>query len=137
MNLREELTAIYERRGELTPAIALEESTPVGAPMHDQFTWDNNKAGHEYRLIEAHRLIQSVRVQHVSSNGPVTVRAFLAMPRPHTPQPTYEPVGVVMADPIKREVVLRAMRREWETLQARYGDLVEFSEMVLSSLVPA
>jgi hypothetical protein len=135
MSLRDQLEQVYQARGELTPQALVDTARPKMHPLHDRFEWNDKVASEAYRRDQAHRLIQSVRVAFISSDRPKDVRAFVAIPRPESAQPSYERVEDVLADPVKKQIVLNQMEREWRTMQARYGDLVEFSELVLNSLV--
>jgi len=46
----------------VTASRLLELSEPEDAPSHDAFTWDNDIAGHEYRLIQARTWIRKIEV---------------------------------------------------------------------------
>lgn len=132
-NLRDQLETIYRDRGELTPELLVDVARPKDHPLHDRFEWDNRIAGEAYRRDQAHRLITSVRIKYISSDRPKDVRAFVAVPRPNSTQPSYEPTEEVLIDDFKRNVLLQQMEREWRTMQARYGDFIEFTEMVRAS----
>lgn len=60
--IRAELSAIYERSGSVTPEEVVKEATPDDAPLHGQFEWNNDKAAHKYRLVQARTMIRSVGV---------------------------------------------------------------------------
>lgn len=130
MSLRDQLEAIRSEHGYLDPEVVVDVARDEEHPLHDRFEWDDSVAGEAYRRDQAHRLIQSVRVKYVTDDRPKDVRAFLAVPRADSPRPTYEPVESVMQDDFQRRLVLTQMEREWQTLRSRYGDLVEFGEMV-------
>ena len=139
MSVREHLLAIREANGgQLTPEAVVEAARPKTHPLHsrvfDRAPKDAAEAWYRHR---AHELIQSVRVRYIANDRPRDVRAFLAVPRPELPQPVYEPTEDVMTDDLARQIVLQNMEREWRTLQARYGDLVEFGEMIRASLSAA
>lgn len=133
-SLRDQLEQIREQHGYLDPALVVEVATPKTHPLHDRFEWDNKAAGDAWRQEQAHRLIQSVRVTYMAGDRPKDVRAYLAVPRPESRQPTYEPTAEAMRDEFTRKIVLTQMEREWRSLQARYGDLVEFADLVAASL---
>lgn len=134
--LRDELQAIYDRVGSLTPAVVVDEARPKNHPLHSRFEWDNAVAGHRYRLIQAHELIQSVKVSYTDRKGAhVDVRAFHAVKNESGYE--YKPVDEVTSDPVLTEIVRRDMEREWRQLKARYDRFKEFSEMVLQDLNPA
>jgi hypothetical protein len=135
-DLREELQAIYDRRGQLTPALVVEEARPLQHPLHDRFEWDDAKAGEEWRRSQAHRMIQSVRITyaHNAATGePQVVRAWHAVSTPagHI----YEPADRVARDPLLVELVKRDMERDWVALRARYEQFDEFWRMI-SAEVP-
>ncbi len=44
-----EMERIRAARGDLTPALVVEESEAEDAPLHKCFEWDNGKAGDLYR----------------------------------------------------------------------------------------
>lgn len=133
-DLRGELQAIYDKRGELTPKLAVaaarsdQETYPV---LHARLPWDDAVAAERYREQVAHELIRSVRIvyKEATEDRPEqTVRAWHAV---RTGSGfIYEPAEKVAADPIMSAIVLAEMRREWETLRARYGHFEEFLEMV-------
>lgn len=49
--------------GTLTPEMVVRAAESVDSPLHDQFQWDDAKAGAAYRLDQARTLIRSVRVE--------------------------------------------------------------------------
>lgn len=136
-NLRDHLDSIYRSKGVLTPQVVVDEARPEDHPLHDRFEWDDEVAGERFRRDQAHRMIQSVRVAYTTSDRPKDVRAWVPISRPESPQPSYEPIEDVVLDDIKRTVLLQQMEREWKAMQSRYGDLVEFAELVRRSLVAA
>lgn len=136
MTLREELEAIRDKHGYLDPEIVLTEASAKNHPLHGRFEWDDKIAGSAWRREQAHQLIRSVRIKYAAPDGrPKDTRAFLAVPRSDPPRPEYVPVENVMRDDFSRRIVLLQMEREWRTLQARYGDLVEFGDLVRATLV--
>jgi hypothetical protein len=44
----------------LTPANVLKEAKKKGSALHSDFEWDNEKAAHEYRLVQARQMIRAV-----------------------------------------------------------------------------
>lgn len=130
--LRDQLEAIRAANGALTPQILLEEARPKSHPLHNRFEWDNRIAAEGYRLEQAHRLIQSVRVTF-TTDRPKNTRYYGAI-KGETLEHVYEPVDEIALDPFKRQILLQQAEREWKSMQARYGDLEEFVEMVRSSL---
>ena len=129
--LRDELTAIYQQRGILTPELVVDESRAPDAPLHDRFEWDDAIAGEAYRRDQAHRMIQSVKLEVVythSDGNPIRVRAFQAL---RTEQGNiFKPTDEVVQDPFLAKLALQSMEREWRALKARYDGFSEFYAMV-------
>lgn len=63
--------------GRDTPEDIVEAATPVTSPLHGYFEWDNDIAGHQYRLDQARRLIARVKVTTKVGNDTVKVRAVV------------------------------------------------------------
>ncbi len=53
---------IYNDMGEVRPSELIERAKPKESPAHEAFEWDNKKAGHEYRLIQARQWIRKVEI---------------------------------------------------------------------------
>lgn len=138
MSLRDQLQTIYDAHGRLTPDLIVETARPVDHPLHARvFDRPPNQAAEAWYRSRAHELIQSCRITYRSSdNQPRDVRAFQAL-RGEDPDNggfQYEPVEDIIADPFKRELLMREMEREWRALKSRYDRLAEFVDMVLSDM---
>lgn len=134
MSLRDQLLQVRAQSGYLTPQVVVDAARPKNHPLHDRFEWNNSVAGEAWRRHQAHELIRSVRIEYTKGEQPKDVRAFVALPREDSLQPTYEPTEAAMADPVQKQLILQQMEREWRTFKARYEDLVEFAEMIISDL---
>lgn len=78
-SLREELERIErENGGHLTPGIVVQAAKPKASPLHNQFEWDNRKAGEKYRLWQARKLIKIIPIRRDDTDEPqVLVPAFM------------------------------------------------------------
>lgn len=56
----EELASIYIDKGELTAEGVIESAENGDSALHDEFVWDDNEAGHKYRLQQARTLIRFI-----------------------------------------------------------------------------
>ena len=56
------LQELYDKHGYTEAAALVDAATPKDSPAHAAFEWDNKKAGHEYRLIQARTWIRRVTV---------------------------------------------------------------------------
>jgi hypothetical protein len=131
MSLRDQLQAIYNERGKLTPAIVVDEARDETHPLHNRFEWDDAVAGESWRRQQAHELIRSVRVVYREAdekNPEKSVRGFHAVRSEK--EHVYEPVQKVAEDEFTRQLVLKDMEREWRALRRRYEQFAEFIEMV-------
>lgn len=132
--LREQLQAIYDRNDALTSELVVEEASKPDHPLHSRFNWDNEEAGHQWRLHQAGELIRSVKISFKPSEDEEerTVRVFHAI-RTNTGH-SYEPIEKVVANPVAQEILLRDMEREWRQMFARYKNLEAFAAMVQKDL---
>lgn len=131
MSLRDQLSDIHQRYGQLTPQIVVDEARPKSHPLHGRFEWDDRVGGEAYRRIQAQELIRSVRVvyQPATDVDPEkSVRAFQAVKSAEGF--VYEPSEKVAADPFLSQLVLNDMERDWKALKRRYETFAEFWQMV-------
>ena len=134
-SLRDELQAIYDEHGRLTPGLLVKVARPKNHPLHDRvFDQTQKNAAQCWYQYRAHELITSVKITYRSSDGKAakTLRGFLAL-RSEDPENggyTYEPAERVAHDPFQRALVLRDMEREWQQLRSRYEVFAEFVDMV-------
>jgi hypothetical protein len=130
MSLRDELLAIREEFGLLTPENVVRAAEHPEHPLHNRFTWDNTEAAAKWRLAEAANLIRSVKIRFVRPSGESgKVRAFTRDPAAERPS-VYDETEVVLENPVAREVILQQMRREWATFKSRYHMMNEFIDLL-------
>ena len=135
MSLRDQLQAVYDEHGRLTPAAVVDTARPADHPLHGRFEWDNAVAGDAYRLDQARRLIRSVRVVYREADekeSARTVRAFHAI-RDEEGM-AYRPVEEIVENQIATKILLQDMQREWLQLKRRYGMFEEFLQLIRSDL---
>lgn len=61
--IRAEITGIYKKNGSVTPEAVLEKARGENTALHSAFEWDNEKAGHLYRLVQARTLIRRIGIE--------------------------------------------------------------------------
>lgn len=130
-SLKDLLTGIYVDRGTLDGETVVNEAQAPEHPLHHRFEWDDRVAGHKYRVQQAEQMIRSVKIETAppsANDGPHYVRAFVSNRQSgNEAQPNgYQPVEEVVADPLRRRMLLRALKRQVDELQRRYGHLEEF-----------
>lgn len=135
-SLRDSLQAIYDQRGALTPRLVVDEARNEEHPLHSRFEWDDAVAGEKYRLDQAQRLIQVVKLSFTDGKGKEqSVRAYQSVRREDGH--TYVPSEEVVADPFLLQLVLMDMKREWKSLQERYGHFSQFAQMIRTDMEEA
>lgn len=133
-DLREELLAIRQQYGALTPANVVEAASAEEHPLHDRFEWDDSAAARKYRLSQARQIIRVVRETYTDQRGnPADLRAFHAIPRADGGM-VYEPLDEIVHDDLAAQILLKSMEREWRQLKARYERFGEFRELILRDL---
>lgn len=123
--VKEALELILDDRGKLTPEIVVEEATDTNSPLHNRFEWDNGKAGHKYRLMEARLLITSVKVGFVGEKqkGFYNVKTEIG-DRVYLPSPT------VLSDKAMARQVLVYAAKQLKHWTEEYRNISEFQGVV-------
>lgn len=130
MSLRESLQAIYDQRGQLTPALVVDEARPEDHPLHDRFEWNDSVAGEAHRRHQAGQLIRSVKIHdNRDLKRPRHIREFVSVARGND-LPTYMPTVDAMTDDFTRQLVLQAMERDIALLKRKYSHLKEFAAAI-------
>lgn len=126
--LRAHLQAIRDEHGTLTPALVVDTARDPEHPLHSRFEWDDTVAAERWRLEQAGHLL---RVTYRPMPGkPRELRAFVALRGEDTPTSDYVPTEEALANPFTRELLLRSMKRDWQTFQRRYKHMSEFASFV-------
>lgn len=129
--IRASLASLARRDGVLTAEAVLEEAQPETSPLHRLFTWDNEEAGHQYRLFQARLLIRRVRVTvEQQPERRVAVQAH------HRARPGEGEVVVMTPPPVDgfRYVLMLQARREIQLLRRRYQPLLDFNALLREEL---
>lgn len=93
------LQALYEENGFLKPSLVLEHAVDKKSALHKHFEWDNSKASHNYRLIQARKLIRKVTITYEEKeNRMVHVPAILVVgsTTPGPDEGVYKPIAAVV-----------------------------------------
>lgn len=134
-NLRDQLLAIREEFGRLTPKIVVEAARPENHPLHGSFEWDDSVAAQKWREDQAGWLIRHVKITYRADpeSPPSSVRAFHAV---HDPEMTsvYNPLEEILDDPFQRQLLMQNAQRDWLAMRDRYHSLIEFWELVKADL---
>lgn len=71
-----ELKAIEETFGTVTPEFVVESSKNKTSVLHGYFEWDNEKAGHSFRLQQASRLLRHIELKVIKDGEEQTIRVY-------------------------------------------------------------
>jgi len=117
--------------GDIPLAEIVKASKPKRAPLHNEFEWDDAKAGVQHRLDQARYIVRSIEV--VREVLPeVQSRAFEAVlirteKKGEKPRPVYRRTEDILADPIARADLLAGFVRDVLALRKRYAMLSELA----------
>lgn len=115
--------------GVLLPERVVEAARPKESPLHDCFTWDDDKAAHEYRLWQARTLIRTtVRLLEVDGKQQ-PVRMFVSLTTDRQ-DGGYREMVSVMLNKTHREQLLADAVEEMKRFEAKYEQLVELSDLI-------
>lgn len=111
--------------GRLTPDAVLADAQDTESPLHRLFTWDNEKAGHLYRLDEARAFIRSIKVEVTVFSKSARVPAYVRDPEAGRDQGYVSVAAIRKDEDYKREAFLLDLRRAGWAL-ARSQTLAEY-----------
>lgn len=103
----EALRAIEDAEGRLTPEAIVKAARPKGSPLHDRFEWDDRKAGHAFRLIQAQKLM-TIRLRITEERQSYSVPMYVHDPELPPDQQGYRNVMRVRREPELAHEVLSA-----------------------------
>ena len=129
--VQEVVAGIYHRDGEVKPTTLIAEAKPKDSPIHAAFEWDNKKAGHEYRLIQARSWLR--RVEIIIEDRP---ERFVHIPRIVVDggaddgrrlkeEGYYKPISIVSKDRWEYDAAMTAAIANLRGAQNAYNDLKE------------
>lgn len=121
-----EQMASLEKQGKLSPQSLVDANREEGAPLHDEFEWDNQTAADEYRKTQAQYFIRQIIVTDIASSAePVKVRAFVSTIQDD--QRTYLNISRVLSEKDLRDQMLATAKAEALSFKAKYECLEELS----------
>ena len=120
------IAQLLARDGCVSPKSLLSLASQADHPLHKHFTWNDQEAAENFRLLQANQMIRSVRVDGQLTTGePVRVRALLPVG-----DGLYRPVSEVMCDATQRARALKRARSELEAFKAKYSHLEELGQII-------
>lgn len=134
-NLRDQLQAIRDEHGSLTPALVVDVARDPKHPLHSRFEWDDSIAAEKWRHEQAGQLLRVTF--RPDPEKPTDLRAFTAIKGEDSPTSEYVPTTEALENPFTRELVLRQMKRDAATFQRRYKHMAEYAAVVASMTTEA
>ena len=119
-----EVCESLERDGRLTAKNLVDISRPEDAPLHNEFEWDDAKAGENWRQQQARCIINSLIVVSPETQKPV--RKFFNIV---SEDRKYESIEAVMQSVDKRDMLLRKAMSELSAFRKKYAHLSELAKV--------
>lgn len=85
-----------------------------GSVLYSRFNWDDNSAGHQYRLAQARTLIATVVIQRRVEGEKITVKAFKSLTDNRGASGNYESTVHVLSNRERRHrLLIDTIKRLW------------------------
>lgn len=127
---------LEKHEGRIGPRTLLDAARDQSSPFHDFFEWDDEVGGEQYRLIQAGQLIRRWHGSVVRIDSDTKTVKFETTRRVQSPagsrhkgSDSYETIEQIMADPQKREDMLRTVLRELSAYRRRYAQLAALADV--------
>ena len=111
----------------LSPATLLDASRDVNAPLHGEFEWRDDVAAEKYRLGQAQKIIQNLRIVVTRSDGTQEQeRSFVATPGGKS---RYVTLAAAMSNDSWRQHLLEQAKEDMIIFQSKYRRLEELADV--------
>lgn len=121
-----ELRSIYQKNGRrLHPEAVVEAARDPESVLHSHFTWDDTEAADQFRLLQARKLIATVRIT-IPSRGDerVVVRAYHAL---RAERKGYRHTKDIVASKDLRNALLSQLAADLERIKTTYESMRDLS----------
>jgi hypothetical protein len=117
-DINAEINRIYQEHNGITPSLLVEEAKNPDSILHHLFEWDDEKAGHAYRLDQARQIITSVKVNIVSETKMISAVSYVRDPRVPGDQQGYVSIETLKTDKdLAKESIKLEFARAYSHLQ--------------------
>lgn len=126
------LDTVYNKNnGQLTADAVLKEATPASSSIHHYFDWNDESAGHKFRLGQAALLIRRCHMM-IMRTDTKTKRIGMSATRTFQHRSSqyglgYEKTIDIMSDKNKRQELILNVLQQLDNLRAKYEDLEELA----------
>lgn len=101
--------------GRVTASMVVADAKKKTSPLHACFDWDNDVAGDKWRLEQARRLIQSVRIETVTTTMRVSCPAYVRDPARQAGEQGHVAVSRLRSE---RDLAIEALTAEFSRVAA-------------------
>jgi hypothetical protein len=130
-SVREELLYLSEKnKGLLSPQKIVMFAENPKTNLHSKFEWDNEKAGHEYRLWQARKIISlefEIIKEGTIEAGPV--RLFVSLKDDRNKEGGYRLITNVITDEVRKQQMLNEALSELRYFREKYKVLQELTDV--------
>ncbi len=121
--VKQVIQGLYETVGSVRPSELVEAARPEASPAHDAFLWDDEKAGEEYRLIQARQYIRIVRIEVDGVEDRLVHVPRIMEEDDDSNEGEYKPIHLVVQIEDEYERALGAIRRSVEAAKRALDEL--------------
>ena len=123
LKIKDELQALENRFGRLTPLSVIDAAKDEKSELHKYFEWDDSKAGVAWRIEQARELIRSVRIDVQFEERIIRTIAYVHDPNSKASESRY--VNVLR---VKGQTALDMMHSELSAVSADLSRVVGLAE---------
>jgi hypothetical protein len=128
-----ELKAIYDDEGLLKPETFVERASNPESAWHNDFVWDNEKAGHQFRLHQARQFIRVAVAIDPTLEEPIKVRVFTSLKSDRkNPGGGYRSMQDVLSHDGMRQELLQQALAEFKSARDKYKEVKELADVFAS-----
>lgn len=113
--------------GLIRPVDVVEAAREKSSPLHSLFQWDDSEAAHQYRLLQARKVLQVYVVVEEASGK--NVRAFVSLTADRGPGGGYRAVTEVLADDDLRAQMLEDALVQFRNMRKKYQDIQQLDKV--------
>ena len=118
---------LYDRNnGGITAMMVLTAATNKRSALHPKFEWDDSKAGNEYRLEQARRLIRTVRI--IEDDKPAQLIHVPSIDRSESFEGVYKAASVIVLNKTDFQLALDAALTRLQSAQRAVEELRSASQ---------
>ena len=117
-DINAEISRIYQENNGITPSLLVEKAKSPDSILHHLFEWDDQKAGHAYRLDQARQIITSVKINIINETKMISAVSYVRDPRVPGDQQGYVSIETLRTDKdLARDSIKLEFARAYSHLQ--------------------